>query len=803
MLLPTGITRSNRFNRPGLLPVKTREQEPSSVLPSVSRPLQHASPALLQVYFGNSRPTSAVNWVTRLEAAVQSGQAFPVRESAFTPEQQQQMLAQVERDGFLRLPPQEAINKLSADPVLVLSLLKAAAKTHGTLSPSERFQANPNSPQQGKAKTWFSQTPTQVLNLAGLTRTNSGNEAAGGGDIWKGILYMLSSPAGVFHLMPWHEKDLNSNYIPNNPFRMDPGLESKDLKQAGIVGTDQLRLLADVGHHLGKSFVYDLLPHSAHFGAPALLKPELFRWTQFNLDNIRRLPPLAGSPQGVKELYRFDDLRRIIRDAQGDDERAKVWVEAFINSKVETFGILQSNTQDDLVRKVRETTQRHLGKEPGTFPMEDLTPEKRQAITQDLIGQGIWSMPRHGYDAWNYRPLIRGYNVEGNYPLYQAIDRNGKGDANGQMFPFTRLAFQDEQGKLRNDVVDFYAAQVAYADKLGLADVVRLDQVDWLDREQHVFDPLPSEAVKKLTAKFPQKVFVGERLESWDLDPYRRVGVNVIVGNDWRNEINQSGGPGQDFFHQAWNEDARLLETSRQNNQYISVLRAFQIHDQHMQPREASPFDLTRGGIKAGQARLLTYLFLNGDQGSNKPYYGIIGDEVALWGKQVFEGSFIPNKSLNLTDNQNFYPVYANAMSLRYGSPLTRKVQAALKTQPASMIKQTVGEPTFYAAKAQEVMSQGRKTWDRWSTDGDIVSWAIERADNQPGKVVMVVNRQRPDSGKGATRINLEQVLLGSGKGVEFRLNQTEGMGIQPIDATNGLSLQGISPSEVRLYYFE
>lgn len=753
---------------------------------------------LLRVYFGVSNPPPPPpSPLTNLVSAVENGRAFGTRRSLFTPQQQQAMRLQAEQDGYLRLPPQTALNQLAQDPELVLSLVKAIARGRGVLPPNGIFPSQPASPFHARPKDWFSRTPTQVLNLANLTRTEDGPNPNQGGGIWLGILYLLTTPAGNIHLLPWHEKDLDSNYTPNNPFRMDPALESPELTSAGLRGNDQLKLLADVGHLLGKTFVYDLLPHAGHFSAPALLKPQLFRWIQYDLEKVRSLPRQPNTPEDIRELFSFQEARRLIN---GNEIRSRSTVERLAATRAGTSDVIKSQDQATLVETVRNIVRTQLGQDPDTVSMASLTPEKREALAKTLIEKGLWTMPRHAYNAWNPEPLVKGYHVGKNYPLYLAIDRTNLEDAAYQMFPFSRLRFQDAQGNLNEAAMSFFESQLIFADGLGLADMVRLDQLDWLGREQHVYDPIPPEVIQRLTRRFPDKVFLAERLEGLDFAPYQAAGARAIIGGDWSREIHQSDGLNKDFFHRAWDDDQAIAAYNQKNKADMTALRAFQLHDQHMQPGQVSPFDPARGGIAAGEARLLTMLFINGDQGTNKPFYGIMGDEVALGGQSVYRGSFTPNTRIPLQDTQGFYPTYANAMALRYGTPRLKQIQNALKTGADTS---SYPNAEVLLAKAQAVLRHGKKTWDTWSKDGNALAWCIERTDGQPGKILVAVNRQRPDKGAPSSQLLLGSDRIGNAPVREILLKDPQGPQFQPTAAKNGLALENLLPSQVRLFYLD
>lgn len=742
------------------------------------------------VRFGqDSENPQAPSPLRTLEEAITQG-LLPTSQSTLGASEKAKILTQVEKDGFLRMPPQKAMDTLCQDPPFVLDIIKAAARSRKTLAPDGSLPLQTVSPVKGKAITWFAKTHHHVLNIANLTVSSDPKEK---GDIWKAVVYLLTSPEGGYHLTPWHEKDLNSNYIPNNPFQIDPGIESPVLKRIGIRGNNQLKLLADVANLLGKPIWYDILPHAAHFGTPVLAHPENFRWIQFDLDKIRSLPSQGGQGEEVKELYSYDDLRQKINSGASAQD-----IDNFVNHRIQETGIVKTRNQQEIISTVKAIVRKHLGNPSTPISPQGISNEQRIAITQELIQKGLWTLPRHGYNAWNFTPLVRGYNLSGNYPLYQVLDRGDKGNANGQMFPFTRLAFLNDQGQPRDEVINYYISQAEFADKLGLSSVLRLDQVDWLNREGHVYDPFPAEAIRRLRAKFPDKPIVAERLDSYDKEPYRQVGVNAVVGDDWRKEVSDP------YFHEnAWGDQYGTLEYSKRTNSFITGLNAFEVHDQHMQPYSVSPFDPARGGFRTGQGRFLTFLFLNGDQGTNKPFYDIMGDEVGLPGEQVYKGGFTPGAVIDLTDKNNFYTTYVNAKALRYGTPQIRKAQEALRSNDQETLRQ-MDEGTLYSAKALTVLENGRKTWSYWSNNSDVVAWGIEPTNGDKGVVVVVANRHRADGSRPPSDITVPKAKLGQGKGAHFILDNPEGINTQPVDVSNqDLKVTQLPPSGVQLYYFE
>lgn len=789
MALQNGVSRPSGMGQPqtGFNPALKAQFMGKAAL-SAKNPYQHRI-LPLKVLFGSQ--ASGQSPLLTLEETLKTGKLGAVN-PVISSEEKSRLLAQVEQEGFLRMPPQEALDKLVNDPPFVLELVKAAARARGVLAPGQGFPVQAPSPVQGKNKVWFSKTHHHVLNIANLTAANSDKKQ---GDVWKAVIYLLTRPEGSYHLMPWHEKDLNSNYTPNNPFRMDPGIESKLLNDAGITGTNQLRLLADVGKLTGKTFWYDVLPHSAHFGAPVMAHPENFTWVQFDLEKLNKLPR-QQSPHGDQvEIYKYEDLRHQINNGASPQD-----IENYVFHRLKENGIVKHfpwENQQAIIDQVKATVKKHLN--TNTPSAEDITPEQRQAITMDLIGQGLWTMPRHGYNAWNHYPMVRGYNLTYNYPLYQVIDRGDKGNGNGQMFPFTRFAFKTQDGKLREGAIKDFISQAEFADKLGLADAIRLDQVDWLNRDDHVFDPLPGEALRRMIARFPEKPFVAERLDAMDKEPYRTIGANAIVGDDWRKEIKDPF-----YFERSWDDQSGTLKYAAETGSYITSIHAFENHDQHMQPpygnKGVSPFDPARGGFYAGKGRFLTMLFLNGSEGSSKPFYDIMGDEVGLEGQQVYKGGFTPGAVIDLSDKKNFYPTYVNALTLRYGSPKLKKVQEALNANNTEALKQ-MDTHTLYAAKAQSILQNGYKTWHSWYSHSGTVVWKIE-AFNGKGYVIAAANPHWSGS-RGNEDAMIPKEHTGSGKGVELLLDDPNGIKTKPLQSQNDIKIEQLRPSEVRLFYFD
>ncbi|MBY0405491.1 MAG: hypothetical protein K2X66_16435 [Cyanobacteria bacterium] len=97
------------------------------------------------------------------------------------------------------------------------------------------------------------------------------------------IKYALTCPENAFHLMPLFEPGCdNSLYAPRswhlNPEFLDPELSSLGFKTP----EDQLKLVVNVMHALGKSVGMDVVPHMDRFAETVFAQPECFEWIRLN-----------------------------------------------------------------------------------------------------------------------------------------------------------------------------------------------------------------------------------------------------------------------------------------------------------------------------------------------------------------------------------------------------------------------------------------------------------------------------------------------------------------------------------------
>ncbi len=109
---------------------------------------------------------------------------------------------------------------------------------------------------------------------------------------WGIVKYALTFPEKGVHIMPlWETGDRGSLYVQNS-WNLNDEFFDKDLEKLGFsTSEEQLKLVINVLHALGKVVCFDALPHVDNFSQISLLNPSFFEWAELNPDKTTQLFP--------------------------------------------------------------------------------------------------------------------------------------------------------------------------------------------------------------------------------------------------------------------------------------------------------------------------------------------------------------------------------------------------------------------------------------------------------------------------------------------------------------------------------
>ncbi|MDQ7822338.1 MAG: hypothetical protein RDV48_06045 [Candidatus Eremiobacteraeota bacterium] len=403
--------------------------------------------------------------------------------------------------GYLPFTPSEAVND---DPLLYPFFYEELGKGQF------RDGAIP-SPVEGQSDSaWMLGTDFCFINIRALSPKKSKT-----GTISDAFRLLPIVRAGSFHLAPFFDCTMHNLYAIDSLRILTEDIVDHELLEAGIAPDDQMRLLIDAIHILGKTVGFDLEPHTSQFSRVVLENPQHFRW--LHLDKSRK-----GLQGGFTHEKMFSPA-----------EQAKI------------------------VKEVKELIGQEL-KKHGLTRMEDLSQgvtELREAhcdILEMLIAKGYWTLPSHTWNGVGL-PKFNKYSKEGGYPDFTYLDIEGE-DQHDQSFgmltpfslytnlPFNEVPTPEDPPVYKEDTFKFLTGIFPKILEKYDFDFLRIDYVD------HIFDstvdeswdiPLSDRMTPKVLAAVIEKAreakpwlgTMAERMgqDIWD---YQKVGFDLVLGQD-------------------------------------------------------------------------------------------------------------------------------------------------------------------------------------------------------------------------------------------------------------------------------
>lgn len=127
---------------------------------------------------------------------------------------------------------------------------------------------------------------------------------------WGIVKYAMTFPENAIHIMPLFESGDGSLYVQNS-WRLNEDFLDENLSALGYkTAQEQLKLVINVLHALGKIVGFDCLPHVDNFSEIVMLNPKYFEWVKLSEDKKSQIFDIDPNI-----LYR--DIEKIIIDYVG------------------------------------------------------------------------------------------------------------------------------------------------------------------------------------------------------------------------------------------------------------------------------------------------------------------------------------------------------------------------------------------------------------------------------------------------------------------------------------------------------
>jgi len=284
-----------------------------------------------------------------------------------------QLVDEYREKGCLELTPKEA---LQLDDAVICRFYLAVGKnftSERVISPVEAWQDS----------SWMYQSDFCYINVRA-----TGEEIERTGRFIDAMKLIPVVRANSVLLAPFFDCALDNIYAMSS-FRviMEEVLD-EDFLRYGISAGEQLLLLVDAIHSLGKAVGFDFEPHVSQFSRIVLEYPEHFRWIKLN-----------DTKDGLKDGASIAEM-------------------------------LSPASQNELLVEIREAIdtvllENGLTRVEDMFKGADFVRWVQQEITDTLISLGYWTLPAH---TWNGAglPGFHFYYYNEKYPDFKYLDRYGK-----------------------------------------------------------------------------------------------------------------------------------------------------------------------------------------------------------------------------------------------------------------------------------------------------------------------------------------------------------------------------------------
>lgn len=459
---------------------------------------------------------------------------------------------------------------------------------------------NTASPVAGRRdSSWMTDADFCFLNIRALSPDPSQT-----GKISDALKILPVVRASSFHLAPFFDCTMDNLYAVDSLRIITQDIVDETWEQAGISPGEQMRILLDAIHILGKTAGFDLEPHTSQFSRIVMEYPQHFRWIRLN-----------GKRDGL-----------------------------FRNARHETM--LDEQHQKELVSEVRKIIAAEL-KKSGLASVEDLSRgvgtvrDCHQSCIKALIAAGYWTLPSH---TWNGAglPAFDKYNYEGNYPEFTYLDKNGEDQHRhsfGMLTPFalyTGLPFNSEPSeknlpRYKEDTFKFVTELFPAILENYPFDYVRIDYVD------HVFDstvggsfdiPVSDRMTPKVLKAVIDRArkdrpYMGATAERMgqDIDVYRTAGFDLVLGQDVLSTMNA------DYLLYCLKEQETLIGKSREEKWTVpaSVMFSVDTHDSGHPLFWTKPLSDVEGAKGMALRHFLSRFLYAGTQ--RRPKYECMGNQ--------------------------------------------------------------------------------------------------------------------------------------------------------------------------------
>lgn len=171
---------------------------------------------------------------------------------------------------------------------------------------------------------------------------------------WGIVKYSMTFPEQGVHIMPLFESGDGSLYVQNS-WRLNNDFLDQDLISLGYkTSSEQLKLVVNVLHSMGKLVGFDVLPHVDNFSEIVILNPCLFEWIKLTDNNTKQILP---SEIDYNLLYK--DVERVMI------ETCNLPPDFFLRSEAEKQEILFPSNSDRFEKRMKiRKAIRNSGYEP-------------------------------------------------------------------------------------------------------------------------------------------------------------------------------------------------------------------------------------------------------------------------------------------------------------------------------------------------------------------------------------------------------------------------------------------------------
>jgi hypothetical protein len=509
------------------------------------------------------------------------------------------------KKGYLQITPKESLKEENLFFYLLYESIGADKFTEqGIPSPVAHF----------KDSSWMLDSDFCFLNIRACSTDHKIT-----GTIADALKLLPVIRASSFHIAPFFDCTMDNLYAVDSLRIITQEVVSPAMLEAGMAPHEQLLVLLDSIHILGKTAGFDLEPHTSQFSRVVLENPQHFRWLRLKEDRSGLYEDLTHeemfAPEYQKKLVK--NVRSLVKEVLDGHKLSSV---------------------EDLSRGVEIIRAAH-----------------GDALNK-LIEKGYWTLPSHTWNGVGL-PRFETYNKKGNYPDFTYLDEKGE-DQRDQSFgmltpfgiytnlPFNQVPTVENPPLYKQDTFEFMTGLFPAILSKYPFDIVRIDYVD------HVFDStvekswdIPSSdrmAPKVLQAVIDKarevKPYLGAMAERMgqDIWDYRTVGFDLVLGQDVLTTMHQN------YLTYCLETQEKIESLANDWETPASILFAVDTHDSGHPLFWTMPLSRVVGPAGLALRHYLSRFLYNGRL--RRPKYEVMGNQDLSYG--LYEAN---NRKMSLT----------------------------------------------------------------------------------------------------------------------------------------------------------